>query len=47
MDLLDVFVEPLLELAGMIFSEVWTSGSTEFRSKVQTLFVNDVWWNEK
>ena len=47
MDLLDVLAEPLLELAAMVFSEVWTGGSSEFRCKVQTLSGNDVWWNEK
>jgi hypothetical protein len=47
MDVLGTFGEPVLELVGMVFSEVWTSGSSEFRCKVQTLFGNDVWWNEK
>jgi len=47
MDLLEIFVEPVLKLVGMVFSEAWTGGSSEFRCKVQTLFGNDVWWNEK
>jgi hypothetical protein len=45
MDFLEVFGEPLLELAIMIFSDVWANGSWEPKCKVQTIFGNDVWWN--
>jgi hypothetical protein len=47
MDLLDLFAEPLLEFGVMVISELWTSGSYESKCKVQTLFGNDVWWNER
>ncbi len=45
MDFLEAFGEPLLELAIIIFSDAWRSGSWESKCRVQTLFGNDVWWN--
>jgi hypothetical protein len=46
-DLLEIFREPLLDLVVTILSETRVGGSSEFRCRVQTLFGNDVWWNEK
>jgi len=47
MAILEFVLEPLFEAVTATFVEFVGSGDWEYKSKVQTLFGNDAWWNSR